>query len=95
MRLPKSKILKVKVTKSDIKNGICKDERKCAIACALRRVSNKKLVNVSPWKVYFRKNGFETSNKVNKFMANFDEDKSKVSPVTLKLDFNNKTIDII
>lgn len=82
--------LKVKVTKTDIKTGVCGDASKCAIAQALRRIGCGR-PSVCGDTIDFVRGGkaFSVATPADAvdFIGQFDEDKSSVSPISFTLSY--------
>jgi hypothetical protein len=66
--------MKIKVTKSDIKNGEREHCAKCPVALAIKRTfkSRKQRVYVDPWKITIGKKTYITPLDVATFVLDFD-----------------------
>lgn len=92
--------LTVKITRDDIKNGICEDTYKCALACAFKRDIGTTSVYVSSGtsiyvlgagkhrKVRYTGIDAEMESKISSFILDFDDNK-KVKPCVFKLKREN------
>lgn len=84
--------VRIRVTKSDIKNGVCKDCENCAVALACRRVVNRFQCVSDEYLELKGKSPIELPFKVQQFINKFDKNKEAVQPFSFTLTLPNKYV---